>query len=397
MARRTRRYFVAKNTMKRILPGRHVWPGPVDDSDSESMRQAEPLIMEWPPGVPKPYVGLVADVDHRPYWTKYRSFLEANQIPFELYEIHRSDWQAVAGRFDLVVWRPMSFPYELEECRRKFWILGEWLGVQTVPRYHEALFYEDKALQFEALRRHDLPVIPTVVTHCEDEAVNQCRAADYPMVWKAVTSSGSEGVELVRDAHSALSRVNSVFSFAGRATPFPYQSQKNVVYIQQYVPGASYDLRVISVGAHSFGYYRDVPKGDFRASGMHTVRFGELPAAAIDLARTVADSLDLTIVAVDMLPSRGAHPYQISEFSVFSGWPQHSEWALMVGGEPGVYETTSEGHVFRPGARWPQHFALARALQRQWIEPRLATGSALEQRRQADGLEAPAALRARSA
>jgi len=378
MRRRTRRYFVVKNAVKRVLPGRHAWPGPVDDSDSSYMSQAEPLLIDWPGGVPKPYVGLVQDVDYCPYWTKYRSFLETNEIPYELYEIHRSDWLARAERFDLVVWRPMSFPYELEECRRKFWILNEWLGVQTMPRYHEALFYEDKALQFEALRRLDLPAIPTVLTHCEHEAVARCRDADYPLVWKVTTSSGSEGVELVRDYRGAAHRVNSVFSFAGRSTSFPYAAQKNVVYLQQYVRNAAYDLRVISVGKHAFGYYRDVPKGDFRASGMHTVRFGELPPVAVDLARKVGEALDFTIVAVDMLPSTGSTPYVISEFSPYPGWPQNSRWALMVGGKPGVYESTSHGQVFRPGGFWPQHFALSRMLRRHWIEPRLADAGNVE-------------------
>ena len=85
---RTRRYLLLKHVAKRIVPGQHAWHGPLDDGDL--VAAVDPVVMDWPAGVPKPVVGLVKDVDDYPYWTKYRHFLEANQIPFELYDIHRS-------------------------------------------------------------------------------------------------------------------------------------------------------------------------------------------------------------------------------------------------------------------------------------------------------------------
>ena len=373
--RRTRGYFIAKNMAKGVLPGRHVWPEPIDDSDSPFMREAQPLVMDWPSAIPRPRVGLVRDVDYCPYWTKYRDFLEANGIPYEIFDIHRSDWLDVAPRFDVVVWRPMSFPYELEECRRKFWLLQSWLGIETLPSYQEALFYEDKALQYEALKHIGAPAIHTFVSSSEEESLTHCRTSQFPAVWKLVSSSGSEGVELARNERTARRWIKQVFSFTGRRTPYPYVAQKNLVYMQRFLGDAAYDLRVIAIGDCAFGYYRDVPKGDFRASGMSTVRYGALPRAAIDLARWIAKSLEMTCAAVDMLPTGVAGEFLVSELAPFPGWPQNSRWGLIVDGVPGVYRAVGDDYVFEPGKYWPQHFALARMLRRRWIEPRLRGGA----------------------
>jgi len=254
---RTRRYLLARNALKRLLPLPFAEPGPVDDGPA--LEVAAPLRMAWPAGVPKPRVGLVADRDPYPYWTKYRRFLAVNEIPYELYDIHRSTWLAEAARYALVVWRPMSYPFELEECRRKFWLLEQHLGLLCYPSYAELQLYEDKISQYELLAHHGLPVVETFISASEAETLAYLASCRYPLVWKISTGSGSLGVELVRDRRTAERWTRQVFSFAGRRTYWPYLNQKNYVYLQCFLPAARYDLRVIVVGDTAFGYYRDVP------------------------------------------------------------------------------------------------------------------------------------------
>jgi len=384
---RTRRYLVAKNLAKRVLPGRHVWPGPVDDTTSAPMQEARPVVMEWPSQVAKPFVGLVQDVDYHPYWTRYRSFLEANDVPHQIYDIHRSDWLEAAARFDIIVWRPMSFPYELEECTRKYWLISQLLDTLTLPRFHELMVYEDKALQYELLRHIGAPAAKTFISHSSQESLDFVENCTYPQVWKYVSSSGSDDVELLRSPRRARHWVNQAFSFTGRRTSYPYVAQKNMVLMQKYIPGSKFDLRVIAIGDHMFGYYRDVPAGEFRASGMGTVRYGALPEDAMELAYSTADALDMTCLAVDMLLSEGEQRYSIIEVAPFSGWPQSTRWSLMVDGQPGVYMRTPVGYVFEPGPCWHQHYALARFLDRHWVQPRLQGRHAVSP--QAESTEGP--------
>jgi Glutathione synthase/Ribosomal protein S6 modification enzyme (glutaminyl transferase) len=362
---RTRSYQLAKNMVKQIVPGQHAWHGPLDDSDA--VAAVEAVQMEWPDGVRKPLVAVVRDPDVYPYWTKYVHFLEANAIPFELFDIHRSGWLDRAARFDAVVWRPMSFPSEVEECRRKVFALERELGTLCYPSFPESMLYEDKLLQYELLRRRGLPAIETFVSHSQEEALDYVAACDYPVVWKVGCGSGSLGVELVRDAHAARRLVRRVFSFSGRRTYWPYLGQKDYVYLQRLEPNRGWDVRVIVIGDAVFGYYRDVPAGEFRASGMGLVRRGAPPEAAMLIARRVARAFDLPQVAVDLL----AHPADdhLSIIEISSFFQAATAMQLRVEGVPGLFLfSDDDSYRFVPAVVWPQELALRLVLERRWLE-----------------------------
>lgn len=360
---RTRRYVLLKNLLKRVTH-HPSWPEPHDDS--ATMPSAPPVVLDWPAGVPKPRVGLVKDGDVFPYWTKYREFLEANDIPYRLYDIHRSGWLDEAREFDMVVWRPMSFPSELEECRRKFHLLERHLGKICHPSWEEALVYEDKILQHHLLTLHGLPTAETFVTHSAPEARQHLATRAYPAVWKLAAGSGSWGVELAPDARTALRWGRDVFSFSGRSTYWPYIGQKDYVYVQRLEPNQGVDIRVVVVGDKVFGYYRDVPEGEYRASGMGLVRKEALPQSVVLVARRTAEALGFPCLAVDCLidPS-GEHPL-ILEVSSFIQMETPEQ--MLVDGEPGWLE--GDDLRFVPGRVWVQELALAQALRTRWLEPR---------------------------
>jgi glutathione synthase/RimK-type ligase-like ATP-grasp enzyme len=362
---RTRQYQLLKNAAKRLVPGDHAWHGPLDDGDV--VAAVDPVLLDWPDGVRKPVVGLVRDADDYPYWTKYRRFLEANDVTWRAYDVHRSGWLKEAEELDCVLWRPMSFPSELEECRRKTYILERELGVLCSPGFDEAMLYEDKLLQYELLSRRGLPVIPTFVSHSEEETLAYVRTCAYPAVWKIATGSGSFGVELVKDARQAERWVRSVFSFHGRRTYWPYDGQKDYVFIQRLEPNAGWDLRVISVGDLASGYYRDVPDGEFRASGMDTVRRGAPPQEALRLAHRVRESLGLPSLAVDMLAAPDDGRLSIIETSSFM--MVRTPMQLQVDGVPGLF-VRGDDEVFRftPAVVWQQELVLREVLRRGWIE-----------------------------
>jgi len=360
-----RRGFVAlKNTVKRVLPVDFSWPEPSDDTNA--MYPTPPVLVDWPTVAVKPRVGLVRDGDVTPYWTKYRKFLEDNGIEYSIYDIHRSTWLDEASDFDMVVWRPMGFPSELEECRRKVYVLERHLGKLCHPSLDDVLLYEDKILQYELLRSHGLPVIDTFISHSRPETAAHLRRRAYPAVWKLAAGSGSYGVELVADARNALRSARQAFSFSGRATYWPYLRQKDYVYVQQLQPNRGFDLRVVVVGDKAVGYYRHVPDKEFRASGMGLVEKTTLPPEAVRLARRTAEVFDAPCLAVDLLQDPSGR-YYIIELSAFIqiSTPQQT----LVDGVPGVF--VGDECRFEPREVWVQELTLQRVIETRWL-PRFA-------------------------
>jgi glutathione synthase/RimK-type ligase-like ATP-grasp enzyme len=182
------------------------------------------------------------------------------------------------------------------------------------------------------------------------------------VVWKITTGSASYGVELL-SARQARAATRRVFSARGRRTYWPYLNQKDYVYAQALQRDLRTDMRVIVVGPLLFGWYRDAPPQDFRASGMGRERKEAIPFDALEEAWRVSRELAIGAVAVDFLVDQDLRQRKAIELSSFTGI--HTQDQLQVDGRCGVYVRRSPGHFeFYDGRYWVQELALAEALGR---------------------------------
>lgn len=297
---RTRWFWTIRNGVKNLVQRDPVSYPIMDDRDE--LDATEKVLLVWPEHYPKPKVGLVCDRREYPYWTKFERFLKDNQISFDYYEVHKSNWLASARQFDIILWAPEeSTNYVLEEGRRKTYILEKFCNKVCFPSFDTLMWNEDKLTQYELLRMNNFPVVETFISHDLNETLKKLPQLEYPLVAKSSTGAGSAGVELVKYRRQAERISKTIFSGVGRTTFWPYFRQKNYVYFQKFQPNEGYDLRIIVVGDIVMGYYRDVPKGEFRASGMNIVRYEALPEDAMKLGRNVAKKFDEVVMAVDML------------------------------------------------------------------------------------------------
>ena len=308
-------------------------------------------------------VGLVRDSDEQPYYSKFERFLKTNGIPYGYYDIHGSRWLEEAAPYQVIVWRPMSNPWELEEAREKIYVLETVLKKAVYPSFHDIMLYENKLMQFFVLKQAGLPVIDSLVTCDYEEALRWIRTAHYPIVSKIRAGSSSLGVTLVRSERSARRIIEKVFR-AGRATYWPFSKQKNYVFFQKFIENSGFDLRiVVADNDNIFGYYRNAPRGDFRASGYGTLTWGALPEEAIRLAVRVRESLGIPNVSVDMLQSNADGQFKIIELSQFIKIDVPSE--LFVNGRRGRYryDAASDSVRFEPGMIWLQEIVLKNFLE----------------------------------
>lgn len=341
--------------------------------DRETLGAAGPVTLTWPDMTPRPTVGIVRDPGAHPRWTKYRRLLENNTIPFGFLELDRSDWLDRARDFDVVVGVPSCEPHSVEMIRRKYEILEEHVGIQCYPSAAHVRLYEDKMLEAWICHVHGLPFAPVHISSDRTDALRMVRDLPYPVVSKQVPSSGSVGVEIVRDERRARHIVKRAFSPRGRPTHLPSLRQKNSVYFQEYIPHDGLDLRVVVVGNLAQGFYRRSLPGDFRASGMGLYEFRDLPVDAIRLAHAVNDVVRSPLLAVDMVRAPDGS-LRIVEFSPISGLDPTPDDAV-VDGVPGIYRLDSDGVPrFAPGRHWAAELALRQFLLDEYL-PRVASAT----------------------
>ena len=359
---RSRWFWSLRNSIRSLVQREPV-SYPIFD-DRNDLDVAEQVLISWIGERPKLKVGLVQDTSSPPYWTKYERFLKNNAIDFEYYDVHRSDWLAAAKEYNAIIWATEGKAPQIEEQKRKTYIFEKHCGKHCFPSYDTLMWHEDKIFQYEWLRMFGFPIIETFISYSVPEILDRIQHIKYPLVSKHPVGAGSLGVELIKDGKQARTIVRQSFSHTGRPTYWPYIRQKDYVYFQKFQPNEGYDLRIIVIGNKVFGYYRDVPKGEYRASGMGLVRKGALPDEAVQLAMSVSKTLDLIVVAVDMLRDKTGK-FQIIEMSAFIQVDTAGQ--LHLDDVPGAYVFHSSGEYhFESGKYWIQELALKEFFER-WL------------------------------
>lgn len=301
-------------------------------------------------------------VKERAYYPKYERFLKNNNIAYEYYNPLLSNWMKEAKRFDLIIWHTNSSPSAQSTAESKIYILEE-MGIKCLPSYKEVWSYEDKVRASYLYDLHNLPSIPTFISHSKVEALSYLESVKFPIISKISTGSSSKGVEKIENLKQGKAFVEKAFSYKGKETYFAYSNQKDYVYFQEFIQDATYDLRVICVGNDFFGYYRYPNKNDFRASGAGNIQKKEIPVEALELSYNVREIFGSTLLATDFVYSEKLEKFMIIESSIFIGVDSCEQ--LSIDGIAGKYIRHSESqYEFVPGKFWVQELALKNMIEK---------------------------------
>lgn len=353
--------FGSRTSIKLRLRRREIFP---DSEMGRFINVADEVLLSPELHKVKIRVGLVKDSEfdsegyfaRRASWPKYERFLKNNGINYSVYDIHASNWQTEADRYDIIIWHPQSTPDFLPEAKSKIYFLEKYLKKKCYPSFDELWSYEDKVQSYYLYDYYRLPAVPTFISYSLKEALEFANRTDYPVISKITTGSASCGVIKLNKRREAERYINSVFSKVGRRTYEPSQRQVNYVYFQKFIDSSKFDLRIIIAGNRLFGYYRYPNKGDFRASGAGNVKKGALPEDAMRLALRTKEAFKSVSLAVDMLYSEKEKKYMIIETSIFCGIDTAEQ--LVIDGKAGYYEYMDGQFSFKEGKFWIQELAL---------------------------------------
>lgn len=314
----------------------------------------------------KPTVGIIKTLDidlidnfanPKASWLRYERFCKTNRIPYEFYDIKKSNWMDEAKKYDIVVCHTPSTPSYQDMIESKIYVLENMMGILCFPSYNEVWQYENKNRASYLYKYFDLPSIPTYVTHSKIEAYDLINRINYPFITKTYIGASSSGVLKVKTKKQAKKLINNIFSKKGLTTQFPYQNQKDYFYIQEFIDDATYDLRVMMVGDMAFGYYRFPKKGDYRASGAGIIVKKAIPEEVLRLAVDIKNKLNSRQLGVDLLYSEKRKKYYIIETSLFNQIDTPEQ--LAIDGVAGYYDTSDLNNIkFREGKYWIQELAI---------------------------------------
>lgn len=342
------------------------------------LNQAPPILLQKTL-LKKPYIAIVKTqnselvkeyVNPKASWLRYERFCKKNDIPYQFYDITKSNWIEEAEKFDIIICHTESSPSYQDMIESKIYILENMLGKCCFPSYHEIWQYENKVRSNYLYQIHDLPSIPTLITHNKKEAINFINTASYPFITKTTIGSSSKGVTKVSSYKKAKFIVNSIFSNNGLKTYYTYQRQKDYFYTQTYIDDASFDLRIMIIGKKAFGYYRYPNKGDFRASGSGNIEKTSIPYQALRLAINIKNKLNSRLLGIDLLYSEKYNSYLIIETSLFNQIDTPEQ--LVIDQIPGYYDISDiDNIIFKNGKFWIQELTIYEVVNN-WIETNIS-------------------------
>ena len=212
---------------------------------------------------------------------------------------------------DAVLVRTMP-PGTLEQVVSRMDVLAglEARGVRVVnpPRSLECAV--DKYLTTQRLALAGLPVPPTVVCENSHHAIEAFEQLGRDVVVKPLFGSEGRGILRVTESELAL-RVFRTIERLGA-----------VLYLQQFVAGPGFDVRVLLLDGEPIGSMKRLPKpGDFRANiSQQGTAVPHVPAECeVQLAQRSAEVTGCVFAGVDLMYNDAGQPFVI-EVNAVPGW-----------------------------------------------------------------------------
>lgn len=222
-------------------------------------------------------------------------------VDYRLIDITASDWIEkvkacpcemflVHPSIDLRPWRQM---YD-----ERLKILTETLNKRIFPSYPSLWLYESKHRMHYWLKTNGFSAPRSWVFYRCSEALEFCRCAEIPIVYKSDLGSGASGVKIFRNREPLIAFVKRYFKtgFRRRGND-PRDREWGGLLLQEYISDAR-EWRMIRIGDSFFGYEK-VKIGDFH-SGSHAWRYGRPSDELLNLLKCITDRGDFKSMDLDV-------------------------------------------------------------------------------------------------
>ncbi|WP_018526594.1 ATP-grasp domain-containing protein [Alkalispirochaeta alkalica] len=271
-------------------------------------------------------------------WIQY---CEEHTVPYKLVNCYDNDIIDQLRECKGLMWHWAHHDHKAVLFARQLTYSLEQAGIKVFPDSRTCWHFDDKVGQKYLLESLATPLVKTFVFYEKNTALEWSRSVRYPVVNKLRGGAGSENVKLVNSQSEASRIIRRAFGkgykqkrrryflrerlwqfrrdrnfrsflnlskgLARLVIPTESEKQlpreKNYVYFQEFIPGSSFDIRVVVVGKRAFALKRGVREGDFRASGSGVKEYdpARIPIECVKTAFYLTTKLGGQSLAFDMI------------------------------------------------------------------------------------------------
>lgn len=313
---------------------------------------------------------------------RWLEYCREHGIDAKVVDCRSSDIMTQLGSVDGLLWHWSHGIHSDLLMARSVLQAAETMRLKVFPGAQTCWHFDDKIAQKYLLEAVGAPMAPVRVFYDLDSAMEWIDRANFPQVFKLRRGAGSTNVQIVRDASHARGLARTMFGggfkpVAGyfqdmstkvrkarkrrevwgtiqrlpRTLAGIYRSKREMVpergylYMQEFMPGNSFDTRVTVIGDRAFGFTRNVRPNDFRASGSGSIDYdrSRVQPQCLQIAFEVASKLQSQSMAFDFVNDPQGKPV-ILEIS-------YAYQAKAVYDCGGFWDRSLNWHE---GAIWPQ-------------------------------------------
>lgn len=286
----------------------------------------------------------------------YQEILKYNKIESIQLRIEDCGFWDKVRNISLFIMRFQHYDTSKQLARDILPLVENELGIPCFPNQATAWQYDDKVKQYYLMEIHGFPMTKSWIFYNRAKALEWARTAEYPVVFKLRAGAGSMNVILVDSPGYAQKLINRIFGRGilpqrfytpglVRFTHFkPHQEVRHIlgnlkrrirgldphhfwlphgqyVLFQQYLPGNTFDTRIVTIGERAFGYRRKVRPTDFRSSGsgLNDYDKNQIDKRCVEIAHKVSKAMSFQTMAYDFLINEEGDP-EFCEISYNYGW-----------------------------------------------------------------------------
>lgn len=273
-------------------------------------------------------------------------YCEQNRIKYKIVNCYSNDIISQISDCNILLWHHDQNNHKEILFAKQLLFALEHSGKKVFPDFKTNWHFDDKLGQkylFESLK---IPSPNTYIFYEKKAALCWAAAAAYPKIFKLRSGAGSENVKMINSFWGAKKSIKKAFrkgfrsidyfenlkeridKFKDRKAPltlvmkgivrlfFPSQTarikqrEKGYIYLQDFIPGNDFDIRVIVIAEKAIAIKRMVRKNDFRASGSGIINYEpeDIDTGIIKMAFDLTSRIKAQCVAYDFIIDKSGVP-----------------------------------------------------------------------------------------